>query len=180
MPAMDLLVSDSGATGHFGASLSWDTTEVCNNLQNVVAITCIFALQQPTFWVCNFLHFYFTTNTDWFFVSRHFPVIFVQTKKTGQNESNRSNCLYSLTLCIASATSSRNLPDLHMLRIISSHFTDPGYHFEFLRCGYKLCLLQSTPKELFMRKYGFLKVLSVIRAVVYNLSEFFFMSNHGI
>lgn len=27
-----------------------------------VAITYIFILQQPTFWFCNFLHFYFTTN----------------------------------------------------------------------------------------------------------------------
>ena len=35
----------------------------CNNLQNVVATTYIFVLQQPTFLVCNFLHFYFTTNS---------------------------------------------------------------------------------------------------------------------
>ena len=62
MSAMDLLVSDSGATGYPGASLSMATEKVCNNLQNVVAITYIFALQQPTFLVCNFLHFYFTTN----------------------------------------------------------------------------------------------------------------------
>ena len=29
-----------------------------------VAITYIFSLQQPTFWFCNFLHFYFTTNSS--------------------------------------------------------------------------------------------------------------------
>lgn len=42
-----------------------DAIEVCNYLQNAVAITYIFALQQTTFWVCNFLHLYFTiNNTD--------------------------------------------------------------------------------------------------------------------
>ena len=59
---MDFLISDSGATSHSGATLSWDIIEVCNNLQNAVAITYIFALQQPAFWFCNFLHFYFTIN----------------------------------------------------------------------------------------------------------------------
>ena len=36
--------------------------KLCNNLQNVVAITYIFVLQQSTFLVCNFLHFHFTIN----------------------------------------------------------------------------------------------------------------------
>ena len=45
--------------------------KLCNNLQNVVAITYIFALQQPTFLVCNFLHFYFTINI----MNRPFPVL---------------------------------------------------------------------------------------------------------
>jgi hypothetical protein len=36
--------------------------KLCNYLQNVGAITCISILQQPTFLVCNFLHFYSTIN----------------------------------------------------------------------------------------------------------------------
>ena len=37
--------------------------KLCNYLQNVGAITCISILQQPTFLVGNFLHFYSTINT---------------------------------------------------------------------------------------------------------------------
>jgi hypothetical protein len=43
--------------------LSGQSMELCNFLQNVVAITYIFGLQQPTFLLCNFLHLYFATNT---------------------------------------------------------------------------------------------------------------------
>ena len=42
--------------------LSGQSMELCNFLQNVVAITYIFGLQQPTFLLCNFLHLYFATN----------------------------------------------------------------------------------------------------------------------
>ena len=38
--------------------------KLCNYLQNVGAITCISILQQPTFLVCNFLHFHSTINTQ--------------------------------------------------------------------------------------------------------------------
>ena len=44
-------------------ALSGQSMELCNFLQNVVAITYIFGLQQPTFLLCNFLHLYFATNT---------------------------------------------------------------------------------------------------------------------
>ena len=43
--------------------LSGQSMELCNFLQNVVAITYIFGLQQPTFLLCNFLHLYFATNS---------------------------------------------------------------------------------------------------------------------
>ena len=63
MSAMDLCYPNSGATEVFGANPFLGCfRKLCNNLQNVVAITYIFALQQPTFLVCNFLHFYFTIN----------------------------------------------------------------------------------------------------------------------
>ena len=62
MPAMDHLILDSGASDLSDASLSWSIMQVCNNLQNAVAITYIFTLQQPTILACNFLHFYFTRN----------------------------------------------------------------------------------------------------------------------
>ena len=52
-----------GATDQTGANPFLGCfRKLCNNLQNVVAITYIFTLQQPTFQVCNFLHFYFTIN----------------------------------------------------------------------------------------------------------------------
>ena len=44
--------------------LSGQSMELCNFLQNVVAITYIFGLQQPTFLLCNFLHLYFATNMN--------------------------------------------------------------------------------------------------------------------
>ena len=60
---MDLCYPNSGATELSGANPFLGCfRKLCNNLQNVVAITYIFALQQPTFLVCNFLHFYFTIN----------------------------------------------------------------------------------------------------------------------
>ena len=44
--------------------LSGQSMELCNFLQNVVAITYIFGLQQPTFLLCNFLHLYSATNNE--------------------------------------------------------------------------------------------------------------------
>ena len=49
MSAMDHLISDSGATGLSGASLSGDTVGS--------AITCKMQLQLPAFLLCNNLHF---------------------------------------------------------------------------------------------------------------------------
>ena len=62
MSAMDHLASDSGTICLLGASHSEDAMEVCNYLQNAVAITYIFALQLSAFGVCSFLHLYFTIN----------------------------------------------------------------------------------------------------------------------
>ena len=44
--------------------LSGQSMELCNFLQNVVAITYIFGLQQPAFLLCNFLLLYFATNSS--------------------------------------------------------------------------------------------------------------------
>ena len=58
MSAMDPLVDQDKLRN----ALSGQSMELCNFLQNVVAITYIFGLQQPTFLLCNFLHLYFATN----------------------------------------------------------------------------------------------------------------------
>ena len=63
MSAMDLCYPTRGLPKLSGAiPFLGYFRKTCNNLQNVVAITCIFGLQQTTFLVCNFLHLYYTRN----------------------------------------------------------------------------------------------------------------------
>ena len=93
--------------------LSGQSMELCNFLQNVVAITYIFGLQQPTFLLCNFLHLYSATNiyiyilqqtskgTDYCFLvrrKRHWrkAILLLAAKSTKESSSDCSGCSASI------------------------------------------------------------------------------------